>query len=428
MTGTSLECLSGLPKFKEIVTVAWGHAKFDEHSKRGLYTKATLPRGARIGKRYARFAPANCIGSHAVDWRDCYVDADLYSRERKSQFSRPKLVFAGTSPRLRVAYDDQSLYLGRSLFSTGCRAAVSLPYLAGVLNSLLLNSLFRDNGSNDPRKPCRLEAEQLARLPILVPEGEMRRKVAGFIEANVLRLIHAKQSRRILGEVWGDVAGFHAQRFGTMSQLLANHLPGQKDAWVRRLMPSLATLNRRSRKFQQVRLHSEKDAPILRIYGHTDSGEEVVLAEAEFADRALMLYACLSASVELKRRTRPATVRKIMEEARVPLAGDNLTEGAHRIISQLFAKAPKAFAEEGVPAVQVDVARIDHEIQKLEAMIDAEVFRLHDLAWEPALAVTRLMHATNLETRRIETFFQNVSESTSGEPNPPSAETPTPAA
>ena len=413
--------LAGLPKFKESVTVNWGQHAFNEKNKKAVFTKATLPTGARIGKRYARFAPSACIQCHAVDWQDWYVDTDLFSRERKSQFGRPKLIFAENAPRLRVAYDDQGLFLGHSLFSTAVRAPVTFLYLTGVLNSVVGNFTFAfANNLPDLQKPRRLVAAHLAEIPLLVPGDEDQRKLAGFVEGNSLRLIHAKQARRVVGDVWTHVANYHAQTYGTMSRLLTNRLPGQKTPWVRRLVPSLATLSRRSRKFRNVRLQGDRDGPVLRIYGYTDAGDEIVLAEAEFTDRDLMLYACLSASIAPRPRTKPTTVRQIMEEARVPLTNENVTDGARAVIAQLSAQAPKALTAESVPAVQTDLAKIDADIEELEALVDAEVLRLYGLTKERAGAVLKWTKATALERQRIETFLENLSRNADDAPVPDS--------
>jgi hypothetical protein len=419
-----LRRLSELPRFKDIITVAWGQQKFNENNKKTVFTKASLPRGARVGKRYARFAHTGAVTSHAVDWQDHYVDTDLFSRDRKQQFRRPKMIFGCMAPRLRVAFDDQGFFLGHLLFASGARDGLSFPYLTGVLNSQLGNFLFVSASVTpsapsvilsatknlDALRPRALEPSHLAGLPVLIPTEDPGRKLAGFIEANVLGLIHVKQARRILRNVWTDLAGFHAQRYGTLAQLLCNRLPGQKQGWVKKLVPSFATLTRRTRRFRHVRLQGDKDEALLRLYGHTDAGEEIVLGEAEFTDRELMLCACLSAASRPPRRARSATAARIMSETVVPLAGDDISEGAHKIMAQLTAKAPKAFAAEGVPAVLTDLARIDHEIHKLEAILDAEVFHIYGLSLDQAQAVLKSVRTSHLDRQRIETFFQRIAD------------------
>lgn len=411
MISTVKKKLAELPRFKNLVAVAWGLEKFNEDNKKAVFTKSTLPRGARTGKRFVRFAPAAGIDCHAVNWSDSYVDGDLYSRLRRGQLSKPKLVFAATAPRLRVAYDSQSYYLGHSLFSTGARDGVSYPFLSGVLSSLLGNFGFAvANGITDVRTPVRLGPAHLAELPVCLPDTDSMSKFAGFIETNVMRLIHAKQSRRIVGEVWRDVSSEHARRFASFSELLSNKLPDQKDPWVRKLMPSLAVLNRRGRQYRRVKLHSDKEAPVMRICGLTETEDEVVLAEVEFADRPLMLYAWLAAGVDARSRGRPVTMRKVLEDARVPLAAGDPVAGAHRIIEQLEAKTPRAFTAEGMSAVQTDIARIEHLVERLDALVDAEVFHLYGLTRDQAKSVMNWLHTPSLRRQAVMTFLDNVHE------------------
>ncbi|MEO0109073.1 MAG: TaqI-like C-terminal specificity domain-containing protein [candidate division WOR-3 bacterium] len=401
--------VADLPRLGELVTLTWGQERFNETNRRTIFSKATLPRGARIGKRFARFAPSSAIGCHAVDWSDCYVDADLYSRERKEQFARPKLVFGQTAPRVRAAFDDQGLYLGRSVFTTAVRAEVKLPLLTGLVNSrfgqFLLNA-----GESGVERGRRLEPEMLRSLPVALPTVPPLARIAKYLDTNVLRLVHIKRARHVIRQVWAHVAGFHAQSYAPLQQLLTNRLPGQKDAWVRKVVPSLAALSRRSRRFQGLRFAGDPEAPTLRVIAQADNGDEVVLAEAEFNDRKLMLFSCLATGGS-KLRDRPATLRRILNDPIVPVVGPDVTSGARLVVDQLLTKVPKALAAEEIPAFELDVARVGHEIEQLESLVNAEVFRLYGLSWTQAQAVLDFLRVPSPERQKIETFFNRVTDS-----------------
>lgn len=308
---------------------------------------------------------------------------------------------------------------------------VTYPYLTGVLNSTLLNFVFA-GGSPLPDAPKvrRLEPHQLHDLPVFVAGEETTCKLAKFIEGNVICLVHVKQARHIMTGVWSYLAGLHARRYARLGQLLGNALPGQKEPWVKKLFPSLAQLNRRSRRFQSIRFQGDREEPVLRVYGRTESGDETVLAEADFADRELMTFACLCAAADRKRRSRAMTVRRFMEEEVVPVA-DDVTAGARLVTSQLLVKTPKVLSAEGIPAPQLDPVRMEHETERLEALVDAEVFRIYGLGWEQADAVMNRLPVGNLERQRVKTYFERLDLSQgpkTPEPNPELTSSPEPAA
>jgi hypothetical protein len=400
--------LADLPRFKDTITVGFGQEKFDEKSKKAVFAKAALPRGARIGKRYVRFAREEDIDYHAVTWSECYVDGDLYSRDRRDQLQRPKLIFAPTAPKLRSAFDDQGLYLGRALFSTGCRTAASYAYLAGVINSMITDFAFSARpDAAGPDRIFRLEPGHLAELPLLVPDPAQR-KLEGFIDGNVMRLMHFKQARHVMGRVWDYVAGFNAARYASLAQLFANKLSGQKEPWVKKLVPSLASLGRRTRKYEQIRLQGDGAGSVLRLYGTSESGDEVILAEAEFGARDLMLYTLLATGAAQRRRTRPVTLRRVLSEDVVPLAAENPLDGARLVLDQFQAKLPKALAAESVPIAEHDLARVEQQVDEMGALIDAEVFRIYGLTWDETAAVMNWLNVGRRRGKLVETYYNRV--------------------
>jgi hypothetical protein len=256
-------------------------------------------------------------------------------------------------------------------------------------------------------KPCRLEPSHLAELPLLVPDPAQR-KLEGFIDGNVMRLIHFKQARHIMGRVWDYVAGFNAARYASLNQLLANRLPGQKEPWVKKLVPSLASLGRRTRKYEQIRLQGDGLGPVLRLYGTSESGDEVILAEAEFGARDLMLYTLFAAGAAQRRRTRPVTLRRVLSEGVVPLAAENPFDGARLVLDQFQAKLPKALGAESIPVAEHDLARVEQQVDEMVSLIDAEVFRIYGLSWDETGAVMNWLNVGRRRGKLVETYYSRV--------------------
>jgi hypothetical protein len=400
--------LAGLPKFKDVVSLARGQEHFNEKLHNAVLTRGDLPAGVRRGKRFARFIPADRVQSYVVDWYDTYIDSDLFSRERKEQFARPKLVFAGHTP-LRVACDEAGAFLGDSLFSLTCESGLSIPFLTGILNSTLLNALFRrQNGLTPEARARKLEVRHLAELPIFVPRTEPERKLKGYVEGNVLRLVHDRQARNLIAEAWRETMRSAGCEVGSLSRALSGRPFPSGDVWVRRMMPNLGSLLRRTRKFVELACRQEPGAALCRLYGTTETGDELMLAEIEFADAELAFFVATGTTCGAGAKRHSAPLAKLMAEIGLPVKEDGSLESTRVFLKQAMLAIGRALNAERVPCAEPDITRLDRKVADLQALVDAEIFRLYGCSWEQAAAALSLAQAPPALSARIETFFSRV--------------------
>jgi hypothetical protein len=400
--------LAAFPKFKDVVTLARGQEHFNEKQHRAILTRADLPAGVRRGKRFARFIPAERVQNYVVDWYDTYIDSDLFSRERKEQFARPKLVFAGHTP-LRVACDEAGAFLGDSLFSLAFESGLSIAFLAGILNSSLLNALFcRQNGLVSETRARKLEARHLAELPIFVPRTEPERKLKRFVEGNVTRLMHTRQARNLIAETWRETMRSAGCEVGSLARALSGRPFPSGDVWVRRMMPNLSSLLRRTRKFSELVCRQEPGAALCRLYGTTETGDELMLAEIEFADAELAFFVATAVACGGGKKRRFAPLAKLLADTGLPVREDGSLESTRAFLKQAMLAISRALNAERVPCAEPDITRLERKAADLQALVDAEVFRLYGCTWEQAQAALSQVQAPRALSSRIETFFTRV--------------------
>jgi hypothetical protein len=403
------ERLGVLPKLSDVVSLARGLEHFIEKQHNAVLTRADLPAGVRKGKRFARFTPAARVSRYVADWYDSYIDSDLFSRERKDQFARPKLIFAGQAPLVQVACDEDGTYLGDSLFSLTFRSELSIPYLTGILNSSLLNALFlRQNGLNAGAKPRKLEAKQLAGLPVLAPRSESELKLKRFVEGNVLRLVHARQARNLIAETWRQTMRSAGCEVGSLGRALSGRPFPSGDIWAKRMMPQLTALMRRTRKFSALICRQELASAICRLYGRTESGDELMLAEVEFTDAELAFFVAMGVAAGGDGSHRLATIDKLLVETGLPVREDGSIEAARTFLKQALRAIARALSADRIPCAEPDISRLDQEAANLEVLVDAEVFRMYGCTWEQTAGVLSFLQAPRTLSQRIETFFNRV--------------------
>ena len=370
------ERLSGLPKFGEMVSVARGLEHFNEKQKNALLSRAELPTGVRKGRRFARFMPAARVRRYVADRCDAYIDSDLFSRARKEQFARPKLVFGGLAPapgcgqRRRRGLSRRFAVFG----DIQVRAFNSL--LAGILNSSLLNALFlRQNGLNAGSRPKRLEAAQLAALPVMVPGNAAERKLKRFVEGKCRAAgARAPGKERDCRHRLATMRNAGCE-VGSLGRALSGRPFPSGDVWVKRMMPGAATLIRRTRKFSSLLCRQEEGTALCRLCGRAETGDDLMLAEIEFADAELAFFVAMGVAAVADGRRHLQPIARLLAETGLPVREDGSIESARVFLRQAMLAIGRALNSERIPCAEPDINRLDRKAADLQVLVDAEVFR-----------------------------------------------------
>jgi hypothetical protein len=137
---------------------------------RKLSLRSTNPTGC-----FYRLLDGRNIGKYAIRWSGVYLEHDesrIHSCKRKDIFLTPeKLLFRRVSENLMFAFDDQQFFALNTLVVVNLREGqtASLKYLLAVLNSSLLNYLYKKRFKSTKRVFSEIQARSVGQLPIFFP-------------------------------------------------------------------------------------------------------------------------------------------------------------------------------------------------------------------------------------------------------------------
>lgn len=103
---------------------------------------------------------------------------------REKLFTNPKILIRQTANRIIAAYDEDQWYCLKSgiIVQLPEDSNISYSYLLGLLNSKLLDFIYRDRVNEDSRIFPEVKPVQLFKLPIEVGTDLSRKEVEMFVE------------------------------------------------------------------------------------------------------------------------------------------------------------------------------------------------------------------------------------------------------
>ena len=137
------------------------------------------------------------IGKYTIQWDGVYLDYDLnkiHSCKRQDIFlTDHKLLFRRVSENLVFAYDDQQFFALNTLVVVNLKKgdADLLKYLLALLNSSLLNYLYKKRFKSTKKVFSEIQARTVMQLPIATPSdvalATLPRLVSGLIKTKSLQ-------------------------------------------------------------------------------------------------------------------------------------------------------------------------------------------------------------------------------------------------
>jgi hypothetical protein len=103
---------------------------------------------------------------------------------RQKLFDEPKILVRQTANHIIAAFDDQQWYCLKSaiLIQLPNNSQLSYKYLLGVLNSSLMDFLYKDLVNEDNRIFPEVKPIQLFKLPIRIPYQEDQKRISEIVE------------------------------------------------------------------------------------------------------------------------------------------------------------------------------------------------------------------------------------------------------
>jgi type I restriction-modification system DNA methylase subunit len=137
---------------------------------RKLSLRSTNPSGL-----FYRLIDGRNIGRYAIRWDGVYIEHDesrIHSCKGTDIFLTPeKLFFRRVSENLMFAFDDQQFFALNTLIVVNLRKeqATSLKYLLALLNSSLMNYLYKKRFKSTKRVFSEIQARSVGQLPVVIP-------------------------------------------------------------------------------------------------------------------------------------------------------------------------------------------------------------------------------------------------------------------
>ena len=146
-------------------------------------------------KRYFKVLDGRNIGRYWVHWDGVYLDYRLeriHSCKRKDIFETPeKLFFRRVSEDLMFAYDNKQHFALNTLVVVNAKstARIQLKYLLALLNSRLMNYLYKRKFKSTKTVFSEIQARTVRQLPIAYSEASVQNSLVSLVD----RILIAKQ-------------------------------------------------------------------------------------------------------------------------------------------------------------------------------------------------------------------------------------------
>jgi type I restriction-modification system DNA methylase subunit len=151
---------------------------------RSLSLSSANPNG-----NYYKVLDGRNIGRYSTQWDGVYLDyklARIHSCKRKDIFeSSEKLFFRRVSETLIFAYDDKQYFALNTLVVVNLKssASLSLKYLLALLNSRLMNYLYRGRFKSTKRVFSEIQANTVKQLPVPVVDARRQAPLQSLVDA-----------------------------------------------------------------------------------------------------------------------------------------------------------------------------------------------------------------------------------------------------
>src|SRR5438876_1640809 len=241
-------------------------------------------------------------------------------------------------------------------------------YMCGLLNSALLTFYLRRISTEFRGGWVSSNKQYLSQLPILAPESETH---AQLIERLVLQIVEGKEASHALSSRWVELATKLKDIDTSLLSIIRTDLDysrkGQLTKCWTKSVPFYPQQNEPvlDQVFHSFRVFGEEREPILVISGIDEDGDENEVYTAHFQTRRLMLHVFHAITHLLESRSKVSTLRSVLEKTLVPVISGGKTEN---IIANLSEGSENS-----------DIVRLNAQLDKWEAKIDAEVFKMYGL-------------------------------------------------
>ncbi|MFQ6056591.1 MAG: TaqI-like C-terminal specificity domain-containing protein, partial [Methanosarcinales archaeon] len=276
-------------------------------------------------------------------------------------------------------------------------SGLDIKYLLGILNSKLLNFWYKEAGKS---KGGMFEyfTTPLSRMPVRNATPDQQKPIIELVD----KIINLKKSRHKLLDLWKEWSKKLKNKEYTLHKILeedANNLRnGNFDkTWTLNatFYPNSdnAILNQEFKKFKVI---GDKEKPIIRIYGLDELNKEELIYEIKFYKREIMQHIYFSIIALLGSRKKVKSLKALFAKTVIPIIQPDAIINTANLIKKVEYELQ-----------DLDIVKIDNEIEDIEAQIDALVFKLYGLEEVDVQTVMDSLNVQGLYMHKVLEYFNN---------------------
>ncbi len=271
-------------------------------------------------------------------------------------------------------------------------------YICGLLNSALLTFYLRRISTRFRGGWVSCNKQYLSQLPIVVPKSK---PAAERMEKLVRHIAELKRESHSLTLRWLEIATKLKDVDNSLFAILRTDLDYSKKGQFAKCWTKSVSFYPHENEllldqvFQSFRLEGGELEPNLIISAIDENGHEDEVYRAHFQTRRLMLHVYHSITHLLQSRSKVNTLRNVFQKTLVPVINGGKTEN---IMSKLV---------EDLGEKDSDIVRLNAQVDKSEAQIDAEVFKMYGLSKAEAGTVLDSMELSISYKTRVIDFLES---------------------
>jgi hypothetical protein len=406
-------------KLHHIVKLKWGTSQSGYGKKKITKDKYDkLPNNEK--QKYVPLAQSGDIVRFIINWQGEYIQHSIYPQEQLRQFLKPKIVISRQSLSMESGYDADGFYaLGKVAFTSLFKEKIPPKYLLALLNSKLLDFYFKKvyETLHMAGGYIRYDIPYLYQLPIASWMDSSKKNLIEQIEVFTERIIQFKKARFKFIDLWHEWCTRLRTNEYSLHDILTSDVEltrrGEFDkAWFSKVSfypNSEDTIM--NKEFKGFEVNCNPNELILKIYGQIDQHTEELVYEIQFTSRELMEHIYLSLLQALTSKVKIKTFLDILTKTIVPIIKE-VNKSSNELTPNIVKKAKENFEwwlkEKKIDSVEVDIVKIDNEIEDMEAMIDALVFKLYGLNEDEMKIVFDSLKIPTIYQSKVFEFFRRL--------------------
>jgi len=298
-------------------------------------------------------------------------------------FTLPKIIVPENSEKICGVYDEDQFFTTRSLYccvQKGKQPKVNLRYLLGILNSKILefyvNKIIKGGEVHN-----QIRIEDYKHLPIRCSTNK-KDPIINLVQ----KIITLKKLQHKFRELWRYYSRKFRNNYKSLGEILLDDKRAIQEGNFDKVWISEASVypdeqnELLEKEFKKFRIVGEGDNK-LKIYGIEGQREELLLEtkanKKEFRD---IIY--LELLELMDSRVKKKTLKDILSKSEISVIQPNIWEKSGNLLKITKEKFREWLEKENFEIKEDDIVKIDNEIQEIDNLIDAHVFKLYELTKE----------------------------------------------